>query len=293
MQDCPAAVHFVRLTAALAALAETAAGPDGGRLAEVLAGDEVALVRMRAAAAVVRAAGLPVDLDGAGGLGHADLLDRVAGWRRYAAGPVSPLHGACGRDIARGLLRLWALARPVPVRQPRLALLGRVRSRCAALRAELRADAAALTRSGAASFAGHVVRRVGEVRREVADETDWELGGPDPGARPVPLDLPAPGAAGLENRLTGLLGAGFGIGVAMTLGRVLGEVVPGPTALVVLVCAVTGVTLGGWLVATRRLLCRRAVADRWVVEVTAALRAALEDHVATRMADYRPDRPGR
>ena len=104
--DGPAARRFARLDAALTALSELAAGPAAGRLPELLAGDDLALALMRAAADVVREAGMPVDLDA--GHGDDDLLGRAAGWQAYAGGPVSELHGACGRAIARGLLRVWA-----------------------------------------------------------------------------------------------------------------------------------------------------------------------------------------
>ena len=45
-----------------------------------------------------------------------------------------------------------------------------------------------------------------------------------------------------------------------------------------------GLLLGLWVVRTRRLLSERAAADRWALEVTAALRSALEDEVTVRFA---------
>jgi len=285
MPDCPAAAQFARVAEACTTLAELAAGPDGDRLGEVLACDALALARMRAGAAVVRAAGMPVDLDST----DADLLIRAARWHRYADGPVSPLHSACGRDIARGLLRLWAgrqrpapgsaVARRTRLAQDRVQVLGRVRTGCAALRAELRRDATALGRGHAAAFAGHVARRVGETAGELQDAADWQLGAAGPPAEVVHVDLEPPPPARLEHRLSVLLGAGFGTGAALTLARFPGELLP---AWTVLPAAASGVLLGVWVARTRRLLGERAVHERWVVEVTAALRAALEEYVATR-----------
>lgn len=80
--------------------------PDGARLAGFLAGDEVVLARMAAAADVVRSAGLAPEVAGPDHL-RADQLCTAIGWRRYADGPVSELHRACGADLARGSLRLW------------------------------------------------------------------------------------------------------------------------------------------------------------------------------------------
>ena len=292
--DGPAARRFARLDAALTALSELAAGPAAGRLPELLAGDDLALALMRAAADVVREAGMPVDLDA--GHGDDDLLGRAAGWQAYAGGPVSELHGACGRAIARGLLRVWArrqgirtggaAARRAGLRQARVRLLGRIRTRCAALRAELRDTAAALPQRRGAAFEDHVGRRVDEVARELCQAAQWELGWEfgDPGALcgavGIHLDPPAAGSARLEDRLTMLLGAGFGTGAALTAARVAGDALPASGPVAAAVAAIAGTALGGALVRTRRLLVRRAVLDRWVIEVTAQLRAELEEHVA-------------
>lgn len=290
----PASRRFARLDAALTALSELAVGPTAGRLPDLLAGDDLALALMRAAADVVREAGMPVDLDA--GHGDAGLLGRAAGWQAYAGGPVSELHGACGRAIARGLLRVWArrqgitiggaAARRAGLRQARVRLLGRIRTRCAALRAELRDTAAALPQRRGAAFEDHVGRRVDEVARELSQaaqwELEWEFG--DPGAlcggAGIHLDPPAAGSARLEDRLTMLLGAGFGTGAALTAARVAGDALPASGPVAAAVAAIAGTALGGALVRTRRLLVRRAVLDRWVIEVTAQLRAELEEHVA-------------
>lgn len=80
-----------------------------------------------------------------------------------------------------------------------------------------------------------------------------------------------------------LLGAGFGLGVALTLSRLLADLTPQWTVAGVIACAAVGVVLTLWVVGTRGLLHDRAVLDRWVAEVVAGLRAGLEERVATRM----------
>lgn len=276
--------RYARVSAALAALAELSVGPDGAGLARVLAGDDVVLARMRAAAAALRAAGMTVALRGA----EADLLRAAVGWQRYSRGPVTPLHGACAADVSRGLLRMWARTRRpsdrprVRLRQARIGLSGRVRTRCAALRAELRAGVGGVALRQCVDFRERAERRLNQVAREVAAEVDWELTPAAPGDPPG-VDLPPYPVAGLENRLTVLLGAGFGAGAAVTLGRVWTEFLPGRSALVAAVSVAAGLLLGGWVARTRRLLHERAVLDRWVCEGVAALRSALDEYVAARV----------
>lgn len=68
--------------------------------------DEAVVARMAAAAAVLVAAGAPDPRC----ITRADQLRRAVHWERYARGPLSDLHRACARDVARGALRLWARA---------------------------------------------------------------------------------------------------------------------------------------------------------------------------------------
>lgn len=84
---------------------ETVAVTDG-RVAELLCCDEVVLARMAAAEDLAAATGLDV----AASRDPAEHLTRAIRWQRYSRGPVSALHRACGADIARGSLRLWAQA---------------------------------------------------------------------------------------------------------------------------------------------------------------------------------------
>ncbi|MCV7195647.1 hypothetical protein [Mycobacterium angelicum] len=64
--------------------------------------DNTVVARMADAADVLASSGLE--------LGPAAPLQRAVRWQRYARGPVSDLHRACGTDIARGSLRLWPAA---------------------------------------------------------------------------------------------------------------------------------------------------------------------------------------
>ena len=106
-----ASIRYRRLNGTLARLADLAIGPRGARVAEFLSGDAVVLARMAAALDVVGAAA-----DRAGGC--APHLRRAIHWRRYAQGPVSDLHRACGTDISRGALRLWLQAGGVAEAMP-------------------------------------------------------------------------------------------------------------------------------------------------------------------------------
>lgn len=298
--DCPAVAHFTRVSEAVDTLAELAAGPYPGQLAEMLAGDDLALARMRVAADVLRGAGMPIaavgtDAPGTDAPGSADLVRQAARWKHYAQGPVTPTHAACGRDMARGLLRLWAGRHgPGPragaqnralgrtrLRQARVALAGQIRTRCAALRAELRDDAGSLRRGQTAAFTRGATGRAAALARELGDGVDFDLGGPGAGVGISAVEVPILRTAALENRLTWLIGVGFGTGTTLTAARLLSEVLP-PGGAVLGGAVAVGVTIGGAVVRARGLLCERAAADRWVVELTAALRAALDEHLAAR-----------
>ena len=80
-----------------------------------------------------------------------------------------------------------------------------------------------------------------------------------------------------------LVGAGFGLGVALTLSRLLADLTPGLTVAGAVACAAIGLALTVWVVGTRGLLRDRALLDRWVGEATAQLQSAVEQLVATRV----------
>lgn len=100
-----AEVRYRRVLAATVELEALAVGRSiGERISEFLSRDDTVLARMAAAIEVAEAAGLDA---GAGGdaAGH---LARAARWQRYGRESAGELHRACGADIARGSLRLWA-----------------------------------------------------------------------------------------------------------------------------------------------------------------------------------------
>lgn len=177
--------------------------------------------------------------------------------------------------------------------QARLRLSYVVRNRCASVRADLQHAAAVTTRRTRAALVTAVRHRVSALVDQVDGLVTEQLTAVAKDLGPPAVDMPAPPAVlfdvpappprapRLETRLTTLLGAGFGLGAALTLSRLLTGIAPGPAAAVV--CVVAGVALTAWTVGTRGLLQDRAVLDRWVTEVLTALRATLEERVATRV----------
>jgi len=69
--------------------------------------------------------------------------------------------------------------------------------------------------------------------------------------------------------------------VALTVGRLLADLMPSRTPEVIIGTLLAGIALTGWVIRTRRLLAERAALERWVTEVTAGLRAAVEERVLT------------
>jgi hypothetical protein len=181
------------------------------------------------------------------------------------------------------------------IQQARVQLSYFARNRCSSVRSELQEDAAGMTRRTMAGFPSYVERRAADVLGEVdegvthhlADMAN-ELGLQDDSVSTAPISGPAVGAPPLksrrlETRLMMLLGAGFGLGVALTLSRVFADLAPGFTVVGAVVCALVGLAVTVWVVGIRSLLHDRGVLDRWVTEVTAALRATVEQLVATRV----------
>lgn len=182
----------------------------------------------------------------------------------------------------------------------RLRLLSMAERTCAELRTELRAAAARARHRD--RFGVEVRLRAREVIADFGRRVDRELPGPPARstewAAPPLLPMPPP-CAGLENRLSVLLGSGFGIGAGLALGRLLGELLPGRA--VGPLSAAVGIVVAAWLVRTRRLLAERGSMDRWVGELTAGLRRTLEEMVMARalvtagipaFPEHRPGQPG-
>jgi hypothetical protein len=176
------------------------------------------------------------------------------------------------------------------------------RNRCTSVRAELQEDAAGMTRRKLPEFEAYVRSRVDEVVAEVNEgvarhlaDVAHELGlpaaglenrsSPPPPPEPPRLELPGPPLKSrrLETRLTLLLGAGFGLGVALTLSRLLAGLAPGLTAVGTVACVLVALAVTVWVVGTRGLLHDRAVLDRWVSEVAVSLRSAVDQLVASRV----------
>lgn len=183
--------------------------------------------------------------------------------------------------------------------QARAQLTYFARNRCASLRTELAEDAAGLTRAGTAGFPDLVEERITTVVGEVDDGIDEHLADIAATAdlpadeSPVRTDAPPlpapPPRRSLETRLMMLLGAGFGLGVALTLSRLVAGFAPGFTVAASVLCVAVGVALTLWVVSTRSLLGQRAALDRWAGEAVGALQATCEQAVATRVATAERD----
>jgi hypothetical protein len=190
-----------------------------------------------------------------------------------------------------------AIALRSQIQQARVQLSYFARNRCSSVRSELQEDAAGITRRTMRDFPTYVGRRAAEVVDEVdggivehlADIAS-ELGLPmdslateAAAADPLVVGQPPLKSRQLETRLMMLLGAGFGLGVALTLSRIFADLAPGLTVAGALSCVLVGLVVTVWVVGIRGLLHDRAVLDRWVGEVTAALRATVDQMVASRV----------
>lgn len=176
------------------------------------------------------------------------------------------------------------------IRRARLELAGEARVRALALREALQDEAAVVSRRGLDAFGERLRSRV----QQVADDFDSvvrhrmaelcaragvAVDEPPPGP-PVWSVLPGPRRPLSDDTLTAMFALSFGLGVALTLGRLLLALpgVSGPA--VVAVCGLVGGVLALWVVRARRLAAARVALDRWVAEVAAGLRSALEERVA-------------
>ncbi|WP_343572344.1 hypothetical protein [Mycobacterium sp.] len=169
------------------------------------------------------------------------------------------------------------------------------RNRCASVRSELQEDAASLSRGKLAEFEAEANVHLTDVIAEVDDGTTTHLAEmtqtlgltvDPPASTPRPtVELPSPPLKSrkLEGRLMMLLGAGFGLGVALTLSRLLADLTPGLTIAGAVACAAIGLALTVWVVGIRGLLRDRALLDRWAGEATARVQSAVEQLVATRV----------
>ncbi|MDZ5086792.1 MULTISPECIES: hypothetical protein [Mycobacteriaceae] len=196
--------------------------------------------------------------------------------------------------LVRNHLRPGAASVRHPVQRARLELASAARQRCAALRTEL-LDAAAET-TVVAEIDERVRRRCGEVLAEVDERVSVRL---DDLASELGASLPEPSAVAevclgdpplrqrrLESRVTTVLGAGFGFGAGLVVARWVTGLAPGLTVAGALVGAAVGLALTLWVVAARALLYRRAVLAQWIAEATVAIRAALDERIASRLLAF-------
>ncbi len=178
--------------------------------------------------------------------------------------------------------------------QARVQLAYFARNRCTSVRSELQEDASSMTRRRMPEFETYVGTRVGEVVNEVEEgitkhlsdvATELQLTAPQPPLPPPSPTVPLPPLKSrrLETRLMMVLGAGFGLGVALGVSRLFAGLAPSLTIAGLVAGGVVGLLLTVWVVGMRGLLSDRAVLDRWVGEVTGALQSALEERVATRV----------
>jgi hypothetical protein len=185
------------------------------------------------------------------------------------------------------------------IQQARVQLSYFARNRCSSLRTELQEDAAGLARRNMPAFEADTRGRLDEVIAEVRDGTDTQLGDvaqvmgvsvdlppletlPTVDVKPPPLK-----PRRQETWLMMLLGAGFGLGVALTLSRLLSgaasRLSPVLASAAAVACVVIGLVVTFIVINIRGLLRDRALLDRWAGDVTSSLQSVTEELVATRV----------
>jgi hypothetical protein len=180
------------------------------------------------------------------------------------------------------------------LKQARVQLAHFARNRATSVRSELAEDAAQVTRRRIGTFEPHVRDRVREVIDEVEEGITGQLAdvatgvglpAPPASAPPPALQISAPPLKPRrqETQLTMILGAGFGLGVALVVTRLFAGLAPGMTVAGLVFGGAIGLMLTVWVVGIRGLLHDRGVLDRWVTDVVNVLRSATEERVATRV----------
>jgi hypothetical protein len=185
------------------------------------------------------------------------------------------------------------------IQQARVQLSYFARNRCSSVRSELQEDVAGLSRRKIPEFEAYTRKRADEVVAEVSEGTTTHLadvaavmGVPValPAVEKLPtVDVPPPHLKSRrqETWLMMLLGAGFGLGVALTLSRLVAGFAPGLNPLTqiagAVACVAIGLAVTFLVVNIRGLLHDRALLDRWAGDVTSSLRSVVEELVATRV----------
>lgn len=185
------------------------------------------------------------------------------------------------------------------IQQARVQLSHFARNRCSSLRTELQEDASGMSRRNMSGFESHTRRRLDEAIAEVSEGGATQLADVAH-AMGVAVDLPAAEQLPTvdvtppplksrrhETWLMMLLGAGFGLGVALTLSRLvsgLASRLSPPLAVAAAVaCVAIGLAVTFVVVNIRGLLRDRALLDRWAGDVTSSLQSVTEELVATRV----------
>ena len=194
-------------------------------------------------------------------------------------------------EIVRGRRSVPSVRAGVHAARVKLTFL--VRTRCTQTLVDLRGLASELRRDGADRFEAHVRAAADAFVEEVDAEVTRELD-----AVAARFGLTVPRGAGvprapeigdprrrtdrLQFRVTAVLGAGFGVGVALAGSRLIAAAVHVSELAGLIAGGLLGVLAAAWVVGARGLLQFRAAADRWVGEVVVALRACGEEVVASR-----------
>ncbi|MEB4209030.1 hypothetical protein [Mycobacterium sp. 94-17] len=185
------------------------------------------------------------------------------------------------------------------VQQARVALSHSARNRCAAVRTELQEHAAGLSRRNIPGFEADVRDALEDVVAKVGHDTDTKLTEVAQVVR-VPMELPPlerlpavdVSPPPLKSRrqetwLMILLGVGFGLGVALTLSRLMSGLAsrlnPALAVVAAVACVAVSVALTFLVINIRALLHDRALLDRWTGDVASSLQSVVEELVATRV----------
>ncbi|WNG93095.1 hypothetical protein [Mycobacterium sp. ITM-2016-00318] len=180
------------------------------------------------------------------------------------------------------------------LQQARVQLSYFARNRCTSVRTELQEDASSMTRRRLRGFESYVGTRIDEVVDEVEAgitqhlsdmATELGLTPPEPPASfsPPAFAPPPLESRRLETRLMMVLGAGFGLGVALGVSRLFAGLAPEFAIAGLVAGGLIGLLLTAWVVSMRGLLSDRTMLDRWVGVVMGLLQGSLEGRVATRI----------
>jgi hypothetical protein len=232
-------------------------------------------------------------------LGAPDVDELVATLREALTNPAPIRQNRLRANVFenRSPRSLDVIAMRGGIQRARLTLTYFMRRRCAQFSAQLREEAAELPRGAeerfqrgvcdaVAAFVVEVDAAIVQDVEEVANALALTPPEPSPPPPPPPLPCPRPASRRLETRLMVVLGGGFGLGVALTVGRLMGELAPGSDMADeagLIVGGVVGLLLTIWVVGMRGVLHDRALADRWVGDVAATLRTCGEEMVAHRL----------